>query len=292
MLTFRKRQSLARDAMKTAGRIRSQTLKLDLLAPINIYDVAERLGVRVVFDDLKTAEGAYFKGNPASIVITSLRPPGRQAFTCGHEFGHHVFKHGDRMDEVMNWGSNEAEEFLVNCFAGYLMMPPTVVGHTFTIRGWNLDNPTPKQAFIVAGVLGVGYTSLLNHMTYALNKLDARQFKQLQSVQPKNIRAELLGVPVEENVIFVDEHWPTAEISVDAEVDDYIVVPHGTIVEGGVVRHVERNDAGEIFQGVCPGKGRFMNSRLDWAVYTRISRRNYTGFARYRFWEDEEFDDE
>lgn len=292
MLRPAERKKLAMEAMKKAAHIRSHILCVSMTAPICIYDAAETLGVTVKFKEYKTVEGVYHKGNPANIVITSLRPGGRQAFTCAHELGHHVFGHGDIWGEILAWGSDDPDEFLVDCFAGYLMMPPSVVNNAFTVRGWTVSNPSPLETFVVAGIMGVGYTTLLNHMSLALNILPYQRSEQLQKVEPKELRRKILGRVVSEDVLVVDKHWPSQDRSIDVKVDDYIVLPLGTVAEGKVVQHIDTISSGEIYHAIRPGTGRFMNSRLGWAAFTRIARRNYTGLARYRHLENEEFMDE
>lgn len=290
MINQEKRKILALEAMKKAMLVRSKTLKLEMTAPIDVFDAAKSLGIRVIFSEFKTIEGVYRKGNPADIVITSLRPSGRQVFTCGHEIGHHVFGHGSKLGEILDWGSDLEEEFLANCFSGYLIMPPTALNHNFTVRGWTSSNPTPEQIFIVAGALGVGYTSLIDHMTFALRILRLDTAKALKRVTPKSIREKILGAPVNENVIVVDKHWQSQFKAVDVEVGDYLLLPTGTIAEGSVLEHWDTTNRYEIYRANCPGRGRIMNSVLSWSSFVRVSRVNYVGQARHRYKPDEEFD--
>ncbi len=81
MLGRKQRSELAMEAMKRAMSVRASPLKVDVYTPICIYDAAEVLQVRVIFERYSSIEGIYAKGNPATIVLTSLRPRGRQAFT-------------------------------------------------------------------------------------------------------------------------------------------------------------------------------------------------------------------
>lgn len=290
MISNKRQKELATQAMRKALRLRSNTLKVALNQPIDIFQVAEQLKLRVVFKEYPSVEGMYSKGSPSTIIITSRRPRGRQAFTCGHEVGHHIFGHGDRLDEIIDWGSDVEEEFLVNCFSGHLIMPKSVVSSCFTVRGWSVSNPTEEQVFIVAGVLGVGYTTLIDHMTIVLRLLNYQTAKKLKKTAPKDIRMRLLGAPVQEDVLVVDEHWNSSHRTVDTAIDDYILVPRGTMAEGYAMVHFATNEKYEIYQAKCPGKGRLLNSKTEQASFVRVSRRNYAGFARYRYLEDEEFD--
>jgi hypothetical protein len=61
-----------------------QSLGIGILAPICPYDLAEQLGVEVRFVDITSMEGMYFKTSNPHILLSSHRPPGRQAFNCSH----------------------------------------------------------------------------------------------------------------------------------------------------------------------------------------------------------------
>src|SRR5260221_160696 len=98
----RNRRELAQIAVAQAMRVRKQ-LNCSLQSPLNVFDSCERLGVSVFFHDIPSMEGIYMpdaQPRPV-IVVSSLRPGGRKAITCGHEFGHHVFKHGKQWDELI-----------------------------------------------------------------------------------------------------------------------------------------------------------------------------------------------
>jgi Zn-dependent peptidase ImmA (M78 family) len=163
---------LAMQALIQATQIR-QVAGLGLTDPTNIYDLAKQLGVEVRFVDIPSLEGMYLKLNQrAEIFISTHRPAGRQASTCGHELGHHVFKHGTQIDEYLDGVAElerfDPQEFLVDCFSGFVLMPKSAVNYAFTIRGWNPQLCTSTQAYIIAGLFGVGYITLLQHMSKTL----------------------------------------------------------------------------------------------------------------------------
>src|SRR4051812_18605233 len=112
------RRRLAKDALWSACRVRREA-GLALRSAICVYDLAQGMGVEVRFIDLASMEGTYSRVPQPTILISSLRPPGRQAFTCGHELGHHIYGHGFRIDELMSEGHGakaDGDEFLVDCF--------------------------------------------------------------------------------------------------------------------------------------------------------------------------------
>src|SRR5690242_15432722 len=116
------RHDLHRDGMRGAADCRDQ-LDLDPFAPVDPYDIAARLGVKVVFLDT-SMEGFYFKQPTPRILLSSMRPVPRRAFTCAHEIGHHWFGHGSTIDQLKEderSDSSKPEEVLANAFAGALL---------------------------------------------------------------------------------------------------------------------------------------------------------------------------
>lgn len=95
------RKQLALEAISQALKVRKR-VKCDPKYSLNVYDLCESLGDSVLLQDIPSMEGFYMpEASPRStIILSSLRPAGRRAMTCGHEFGHHVFKHGKRWDEL------------------------------------------------------------------------------------------------------------------------------------------------------------------------------------------------
>src|SRR5438552_104143 len=127
----------------------SQALKLRMKAagntnaPANPFELATSLGIDVRFLDLPSVEGVYLPQTPPKILISSLRPAGRQAFTCAHELGHHQLGHGEKLDELIESRRsdriNDPDEYQADTFASFLLMPRTAVLHAFSIRGWRID---------------------------------------------------------------------------------------------------------------------------------------------------------
>src|SRR5205823_1016915 len=157
--SMERRRGLVIDAAGAALRVR-QSAGLGMWTPICVYDIAEKFGIEVRFVDISSMEGMYCKNTTPLILVSSLRPAGRQTFTCGHEIGHHVYKHGTRIDEIvgrLNAKSHfDPEEFLADCFAGFLLMPKSAVNRAFAIRGWEIGSCTPLQLYTIAGLFGVG----------------------------------------------------------------------------------------------------------------------------------------
>jgi hypothetical protein len=248
-----------------------------------VYDLAEQLGVEVWFDALPSLEGMYSKTPRPVIVLSSLRPPGRKTYTGGHELGHHVFGHGFRIDQYLAdgpLGQYEDDEFLVDCFSGFLLMSKAAVERAFSERQWNPTTATPAQFYTVAGWLGVGYETLLFHMRANLGLLTSARERSLGRVAPKTIRADLLGTECPEHLVVADTAW--ADRAIDIQAGDYVLCPRGTVVEGSCAAVTGGTLTDTVARGISPGLGRLVHPGVGWASFIRVSRQGFTGRARFR----------
>ncbi len=279
------RRSIARRAMSAALRTRLAA-GFGLEEPICVYDLAEKLGLEVRFLDLPSMEGMYAPGSPPSIIISSLRPWGRRAFTCAHELGHHDRGDGLEIDELAEHWSQprfDPKEFSADCFAGALLMPKLAVSKAFAIRGWRIEECAPAQVYMVACCFGVGYTTLIHHLRSALLLLPDRQARALLKVSPRRAQSLLLGWETKSEVVVVDEHWTGRPI--DVEVGNYILVRGHTEFDGSCLQRFTEVKQGTLFMAIRPGIGR-LETGASWSAFVRVSRRNYVGRAVYRHWEE------
>src|SRR5579883_687112 len=218
------RRRLALRASAAALRIR-QRAHLAPDQPCSVYDLAEELGVEVRFAALPSAEGVYSPGKPI-IIVSSLRPSGRQAFTCAHELGHHAYGHGEQFDELVEErGKNrryDPKEFEADCFASALLMPKTAVLKGLAARGWSPKTLSPEQGYRLASWLGVGYATLIVSMKWGMGLVGTAQAETLQKVKPPQIRRSILGQECKEHLIAVDEAWTGRAI--DAQASDLILL--------------------------------------------------------------------
>ncbi len=279
------RRAIARQAMAAALRTRL-SVGYGLDHAVCVYDLAEKLGVEVRFLDLPSMEGTYSSASSPTIVVSSLRPPGRRAFTCAHELGHHNRSDGVEIDELVEqWGKPrfDPKEFAADCFAGALLMPKMAVSKAFAIRGWSMEDCTPEQAFMVAGYFGVGYTTLIHHLRSALQVLSDTRAQALLKVSPRKAQSLLLGWQTPQTVAVVDAHWTGR--AVDVEVGDLILVQGGAQSEGACIERSSGVEHGRLFQAARPGLGR-LEAGTTWSAFVRVSRRDYVGRALYRHWEE------
>ncbi|MDE2747123.1 MAG: ImmA/IrrE family metallo-endopeptidase [Chloroflexota bacterium] len=279
------RRSIARKAMSAALRTRLAA-GYGLEEPLCAYDLAERLGIEVRFMDLPSMEGVYAPGSPPTIIVSSLRPSGRRAYTCAHELGHHDHGDGLEIDELLEHSDRarfDPKEFSADCFAGALLMPKLAVSKAFATRGWCIEEPSPEQISMVAGCFGVGYTTLIHHLRSALLLLPDRQARSLLKVPPRRAQSLLLGWETQNDVVVVDDHWTGRPI--DVEVGNHILVRGHTEFVGSCLQPFTEVKQGALFLAARPGIGRLGNG-AGWSAFVRVSRRNYVGRALYRHWEE------
>lgn len=264
----------------------------DFKKPLSVYDVCEELGVAVRFTNDVSMEGVYVAAGLAkpTIVLSTLRPPSRRAFTCGHEIGHHVFGDGTVLDELedgRHTGGKDNKELRADAFAGHFLMPLLGVAEAFTLRGWRPEQAQPAEVYAVACHFGVGYTTLVHHMNLALHLISPQRAETLLRVRLPHLRQELLGRPVPLPLLLADRHYTSPTL--DSEVDTLILVPAGASADSGL-EHFGAVDAGTIFRAAKPGIFRAYLPGSDWAVLVRVSRQQYRGLARYRHLEEADDD--
>lgn len=295
---FALRKALSRRGALAAFKARKR-IGLPLNQAISVFDAAEMSGLEVRFHAIASMEGMYVRsglaGNAPHVVVSSLRPVGRQSMTAAHEWGHHVFDHGSRVDEYLLGLERLAirdefkeEEYLVDSFAAFMIMPPRAVEKGFSARGFDIATPSARQVYEVAGWLGVGYSALVYHLGHSLRRISLAQESTLRRVQPREIRARLCDGPGAGDVYVVNRCWTGRPV--DLMVGDTALVPRGTSVEttsgatatadSGPVLVEHGPVATVVVRAISPGIGRIVGP--DFAAFVRVSERGYVGRNTFR----------
>ena len=272
--------------------IQAATARLDQTQPICIYDLCETLGIVVHFNNINM-DGMYQRGVPPRIHLSARRPLPRRVFNCAHELGHHVFGHGSSIDElredakVQPW--EDPKEFLADTFAGFILMPVIGLRRAFSTRNWNPESATPVQIFTIACEFGVGYATLLTHLSVGVNMLSRDRAAALRHITPKVLRRKILGALTPDPLIIADHHRTAPTL--DAEVKTLLLLPSDTqVTSSGLVLERELA-AGRLFRAMKPGI--FRASAGDWAIFVRVAPvqkdepYGYVGLARYRHLEED-----
>ncbi|MDB5415367.1 MAG: hypothetical protein JWR10_3702 [Rubritepida sp.] len=285
------RRALATQAMQAAAAIRAKA-KLDQVSPICIYGLCETLGIAVRFNNINM-EGMYQRGLPPRIHLSARRPLPRRSYNCAHELGHHVFGHGSSIDELREdakarpW--EDPKEFLADAFAGFILMPIIGLRRAFSVRNWLPEAATPEQIFTIACEFGVGYSTLLTHLSAGVDILSRGRSADLQRITPKALRINILGALTPEPLIVADRHRSAPTL--DAEVKTLLLLPPATEVVGGGLAFERDLASGRLFRAIKPGI--FQARADDWAVFIRIAPvqkdqpYGYVGLAQYRHLEED-----
>lgn len=287
------RTTLARQANEMALEVRERA-RLDFRSPLNIYDLCERLEVKVQFVDITSMEGVIVRRGRPTIMLSALRPAPRKVFTCAHELGHLVFGHRAPIDQVgdrTSVGWSDPNEFLVDTFSGLLLMPQRAVTRAFVMRGWNYATAGPNEYYTVACSFSVGYDTLVTHVFRGLRLVDSGRAAALERASVPAIRKSVLGCGTKDPLVVVDRSYllPT----VDAEVGTLLLFPPGAQVESrsGVLEVVGGLAGGSLLKAARPGLIRVHVPGEDWAVIARVCRFQYVGLSHFRHLEDEGDDD-
>ncbi|MCD1267027.1 Zn peptidase [Shinella sumterensis] len=285
--TMPDRNALATQAMTASIAARTKA-GLDLVNPICIYALCKAHKVQVRFNNINM-EGMYQRGAPSRIHLSARRPLPRRAFNCAHELGHHVFGHGSSIDELREDAKEnpweDPKEFLADNFAGFVLMPTLGMRQAFAKRGWKPDSATPLQLFQIACEFGVGYTTLITHLSQSLNMLSRPRATALKKQKPSAIRAALLGTLSAEPLIIVDSAWSTSVI--DVEVGMSILLPADCEPDNEAITYIKDLPEGRLFEAQQPGIVRVIQPVTGWAVFVRIARKQYVGLADFRHLEED-----
>jgi len=277
------RQDLIRLAAVRAGQLRRQAGIADHL-PVCAIDMATQLGIEVRLVDMGRLEGTYWPGEPPIIALGAHRPAGRRAFTCAHELGHHMFGHGNRVDELAPMSAADRakpdEEVLADAFAAMLLMPQSLIKGAFAQRGWAVGDATAEQVYVVACWFGVSYDALATQMGSMFGLVNRTTLSALRKAQPQSIRQRLAGQACD-GLIWTDEQWPSGH-PIDVEVGDLVRLPQGVCVEGRGVSLLDEADGSSFVKAHAAGLDRAFLPGSEWACFIRIQPRSYVGRADYR----------
>lgn len=288
------RTTIARIATRTALQSR-RSQSIPRVQPVNSFDLAESLGCEVRFMDAPSLEGMFSRAPHPVIILPSPRhrPRGRLAFTCAHELGHCRLGHGTRVDHLVAepHPHYHPEEHAADVFAGMLLMPRSVIDSAFDRRSLDCKHASPKDLFAISCELGVGFMTLVHHLTMSLHIMDHSCAERLKRVSPQSIRDSLLATPTSHHAILMDA--ACAAPSIDLEVNELLVAEADSFdpfdsIDRGLIS--EEHDLGRnqyhIYRAVRPGMATVSISGRD--IKCRVCRTHYVGTHRNRFLEDPE----
>ena len=274
-------------ALRKAVNIRRKH-KFTQYQPLNVFDLCFEMGITVRFVEINM-EGMYFSrqnGASPQILISNQRPLPRRAFTCAHELGHHLFEHGSKVDALTEgtFKKYDAEEFLVDTFAGALLMPVTAVLAEFAKRDWNINSSTPEQFLLIASLFGTGYSTLITHCQKNQILNDARA-KTLLKITPAKIFAVIVGRGELNSHFKIFDELNSSKV-VDLEVGNFIILPPSVAIEGTHLQKIKNTASGIVYAAKQSGIDRIIGSTEAENYFVRVQNAAYIGLAEYRHLEN------
>lgn len=279
---------LYRDALYKADEVR-KNLGLNMFQPLNVYDTCRDLELSVRFVDINM-EGMYISqlNGKSSILLGNQRPFPRRSFTCAHELGHHLFGHGSKIDTITE-SSNQAsgfdpDEYLVDSFAGALLMPAAGIQAEFAKRKWLVKDATPLQFYTICSVFGTGYQTLVTHCKKN-NIINASKAQSLQKQTPGKILETIVGKDKNKSHFKILDTLSKLNV-VDIEVYNYIFLPSTVRIEGDHLEKFQETQVGSGYLAKKPGIIRVEDKLSSRSFFVRIQNTNYIGLAEFRHLEN------
>jgi Zn-dependent peptidase ImmA (M78 family) len=190
-----RRQAIASASMQ-AARLH-QTLQTPYDRPVDVFMLAQRLGLWLVAQPLEKAFGFYLREEQAAgVVVNSQHPETLQRFTCAHEIGHHLLGHASHTDDastLQRMSDLALQEHQAQVFAAALLMPGPLVNRTLHRLGVT-SRLRPADIYAASRDMAVSYTAALWGLT-ALGKINTTTAADLARKGPRPAKDALRGGP-------------------------------------------------------------------------------------------------
>ena len=72
-------------------------------------------------------------------------------------------------------------------------MPKIAVQRAFSLRDWSIKGSSPGQIYTVSNYFGVGYSTLVHHLSKGLRLMPRPHAEELLKVGPRKAQAQVLG---------------------------------------------------------------------------------------------------
>ena len=264
-----------------------------LTSPINVFDACSSMNLEVRFVDIPSMEGMLVRerGKPR-ILVSAVRPPGRQAFTCAHELGHLLLGHESVIDEfdLMAESSlanrqQDNDELAADQFASFFLMPKTAVQAALRDRGLKPETCSAQELLMLACWFGVGYTTLLAHLCFGLRLMSQHRYEQLRRKRPQVLREGILGQTCS-GLMVVDRLW--GRLNIDVRCGDVVWFPYNEVT--GPLETFEASAGGQCVSPQLQGVYSITVKGVG-TMSIRAMKDGYEGRSIFRYLPDEDDDD-
>jgi Zn-dependent peptidase ImmA (M78 family) len=267
-----------------ALRARKTYLGLGANAPVCPFNLADSMGLDVRFVKIPSFEGMYVADEKV-ILISSLRPDGRKRFTCAHELGHHILRHGTVIDEIIDVGSDKEIEKEADFFAATLLMPASFIKLAAKDLDVNFDCLTAEKTYMLSKYAGVSFEALLTQLYYNYRLINRNTFNRLKGMRLAEIKKSIYANISNNTEVFIVGNW-WKERAIDAVVGDTIFMQSFCQHEGDSISILSNDTSNQVFKCITPGISKIFNS--EWSGFIRVCRPNYAGMYQYMHEEDVE----
>jgi len=146
---------------------------------VDVFNTLDELDVVVMFRPLDGLLGAYLRGTPPGVLITTKRQHSIQRFTAAHELGHAVLSHQPSLDSpdvlrraaVGQTGPGPAgfasllQEIEADAFAGEFLLPVWLIGTQAKAQGWSRTHLSqPDTIYQLALRCGASYEATVRSL--------------------------------------------------------------------------------------------------------------------------------
>lgn len=265
----------------SALKARKNFLGVEAHLPICPYALADAMEIDIRFVNIPSFEGMYV-ANQNLILISAERPEGRKRFTCAHEIGHHILKHGTVIDEIIECGSNKQEEIEADFFASILLMPPSAVNRTLLQYGKAAHELSHQDIYKLSKYFGVSYQAFLTHITLNLKLFPYKNYQHHRNVKLHEIRKSLCGQDRKNQVFYVGNWW--IEKAIDMEVGDYLLSDIALEIDG--LEIIKPTSCGNRFLYVATRSGITRVYNETWSVFVKVNRKKFIGLYQFKYEEE------
>lgn len=156
-------------------------LGIDQSYVIDPFVAIDRLGLALHITNLDNLLGAVVPEGNGGVLITSQRSPAIQRYTAAHEIGHWVL-HANQLQvdgeaEVLGRPSSEMERE-AQLFAGYFLMPPTLLNQAIAAYGLRRGQIEPEHVYRLSRDLDVSYEATARRLL-AARLINQSAFQQI-----------------------------------------------------------------------------------------------------------------
>lgn len=171
---------------------------------IDVFDALADMDIMVMFKPLDGLLGAYLRGSPPGVLISTKRPYSVQRFTAAHELGHAILEHEPSLDtpDVLRRAATgrfggigkfaaHLQEVEADAFAGEFLMPRWLLAHHAATQGWSpRDFENPAIVYQLSLRCGASFDATTR--TLERNRVvSSSTATLLRKIKPKALKAEL-----------------------------------------------------------------------------------------------------